>query len=168
MVREPAKVHKFFIPNLTIVMETIEVNIFRPLPNIKKAQNDVADGVIAVDEVDNSWNYLHGVYEIFLALALSDQTDQGMLKIYINRSFVERFLDLFDSQNPSEREFLKNILHKLYAKVIARRKMIRRTMDQLFNTLIYEGYRFNGVAEILDIYASIISGFAVPLRDEHV
>jgi hypothetical protein len=30
------------------------------------------------------------------------------------------------------------------------------------------GEKFNGAAELLDILASIISGFAVPLRDEHV
>jgi len=34
--------------------------------------------------------------------------------------------------------------------------------------LIHENYKFNGAAELLDILASIISGFAVPLREEHV
>jgi len=45
--------------------------------------------------------------------------------------------------------------------------MIRRAMDQVFAALIHEGHKFNGAAEILDILASIISGFAVPLREEH-
>ena len=34
--------------------------------------------------------------------------------------------------------------------------------------MIHETHKFNGAAELLDILASIISGFAVPLRDEHV
>lgn len=33
--------------------------------------------------------------------------------------------------------------------------------------MIYEKYSFNGASELLDIMASIISGFAVPLREEH-
>lgn len=75
MVREPVKVNKFFIPHLSIVMEMVEANIFRPLANIKKAQSDVQDGIVGEMEIDNSWNYLHGVYEVFLAVALSDQSD---------------------------------------------------------------------------------------------
>ena len=41
-------------------------------------------------------------------------------------------------------------------------------MNECFYTLIHETHKFNGAAELLDILASIISGFAVPLRDEHV
>jgi serine/threonine-protein phosphatase 2A regulatory subunit B' len=46
--------------------------------------------------------------------------------------------------------------------------MIRKAMNECFYTLIQENHKFNGAAELLDILASIISGFAVPLRDEHV
>jgi serine/threonine-protein phosphatase 2A regulatory subunit B' len=46
--------------------------------------------------------------------------------------------------------------------------MIRKAMNECFYSLIHETHKFNGAAEILDILASIISGFAVPLRDEHV
>jgi serine/threonine-protein phosphatase 2A regulatory subunit B' len=46
--------------------------------------------------------------------------------------------------------------------------MIRKAMNETFYTLIHETHKFNGAAELLDILASIISGFAVPLRDEHV
>lgn len=63
---------------------------------------------------------------------------------------------------------MKNILHKLYAKVVARRKMIRSVMNANFFRLIHETDGQNGAGEILDIYASIISGYAVPLREEHI
>lgn len=46
--------------------------------------------------------------------------------------------------------------------------MIRKAINEVFFTLIHETHKFNGAAELLDILASIISGFAVPLRDEHV
>lgn len=90
------------------------------------------------------------------------------LRIYINHKFIQEFLELFDSEEPKEREFLKNILHRLYAKLVPRRKMIRKAMNDTLNTLIHENYKFNGTSEILDILASIISGFAVPLREEHI
>jgi serine/threonine-protein phosphatase 2A regulatory subunit B' len=51
---------------------------------------------------------------------------------------------------------------------VPRRKMIRKAINEVFFTLIHETHKFNGAAELLDILASIISGFAVPLRDEHV
>lgn len=41
-------------------------------------------------------------------------------------------------------------------------------MTHLFLTLIHEQYKFNGVPELLDILASIISGYGVPLRAEHI
>ena len=41
-------------------------------------------------------------------------------------------------------------------------------MNELFESVIHDNVKFNGVSEILDIQASIISGFAVPLRPEHV
>jgi len=90
---------------------------------------------------------------------------------------VQDFLELFDSEESVERDYLKNILHKLYAKVswlcnilklVPRRKMIRKAINECFFSLIHDAHKFNGAAELLDILASIISGFAVPLRDEHV
>lgn len=90
------------------------------------------------------------------------------LKTFINYKFIQEFLLLFDSEEPKEREYLKNILHRLYAKLVPRRKMIRIAINETFQSLIYENYIFNGTAELLDILASIISGFAVPLREEHI
>jgi len=90
------------------------------------------------------------------------------LKVYVTPQFIQEFLELFDSEEAVERDYLKNILHKLYAKLVPRRKMIRKAMNECFFNLIHENHKFNGAAELLDILASIISGFAVPLRDEHV
>ena len=75
---------------------------------------------------------------------------------------------LFDSEETEERDFLKNILHKLYAKLVPRRKMIRKAITDCFQILIHEIHKFNVASELLDILASIISGFEVPLREEHV
>jgi len=46
--------------------------------------------------------------------------------------------------------------------------MIRKAITDCFHILIHEIHKFNGASELLDILASIISGFAVPLREEHI
>lgn len=68
----------------------------------------------------------------------------------------------------AERDYLMQILRKLYSRMIQKRKTIRRAMNQyLFELLHGEKDRQNGAAEILEIYQSIISGYVVPLREEH-
>ena len=111
---------------------------------------------------------LQGIYEFFLQLIINEAADVKSLKVYVTPQFVQEFLDLFDSEEGVERDYLKNILHKLYAKLVPRRKMIRKAINECFFALIHETHKFNGAAELLDILASIISGFAVPLREEHV
>ena len=150
-------------------MTMIEKNIFRPLPNCKKSNLNFSEtGVEAEDEVDPAWPHLQGIYEFFLQLVINEAVEVRSLKVYVTPQFVQEFLELFDSEESVERDYLKNILHKLYAKLVPRRKMIRKAMNECFFALIHENYKFNGAAELLDINASIISGFAVPLRDEHV
>lgn len=48
------------------------------------------------------------------------------------------------------------------------RSNIRRTISQVFYRFIYETGRHNGVAELLEILGSIINGFAIPLKREHL
>jgi len=125
-------------------------------------------GSIKESEIDPFWPFLEGIYEILFSIVTHEAFDTKTLKYYITEQFVQEFMDLFDTENPSERDYLKNILHKLYAQLVPRRKMIRRMMNSYFYSLIHEGHsKANGTAEILDIQASIISGYAVPLRPEH-
>ena len=49
-----------------------------------------------------------------------------------------------------------------------RRKMLRQQINECLLSLIYEKDKFNGAAELLDIIQAIISGYAVPLREEHI
>ena len=45
---------------------------------------------------------------------------------------------------------------------------MRKAITDCFHLLIHEMHKFNGASELLDIMASIISGYAIPLRGEHV
>lgn len=76
-------------------------------------------------------------------------------------------LDLFDSEDPRERDYLKTTLHRIYGKFLNLRAFIRRSINNIFFQFIYETERHNGVAELLEILGSIINGFALPLKEEH-
>ena len=43
----------------------------------------------------------------------------------ISQSFIVQFLDLFDSEDPRERDYLKTILHRIYGKFMVLREYIR-------------------------------------------
>lgn len=47
------------------------------------------------------------------------------------------------------------------------RAFIRRSINDIFYTFIFETESFNGISELLEILASIINGFALPLKKEH-
>ena len=129
MMNEQKYVTSLIIPNLDDVMQMIERNIFRPLPNIQKKNLGFSEtGIEQEDEVDPVWPHIQGVYELFLQLVVNEAVDVKSLKVYITPQFVQEFLELFDSEESFERDYLKNILHKLYAKV--------RNFQGLFNDRI--------------------------------
>ena len=78
-----------------------------------------------------------------------------------------QLLELFDSEDPRERDFLKTTLHRIYGKFLNLRSYIRRSINNVFFQFVYETERFNGIAELLEILGSIINGFALPLKEEH-
>lgn len=78
-----------------------------------------------------------------------------------------QLLELFDSEDPRERDFLKTTLHRIYGKFLNLRAFIRRSINNVFYAFIYETERHNGIAELLEILGSIINGFALPLKEEH-
>ena len=78
-----------------------------------------------------------------------------------------KVLELFDSEDPRERDLLKTILHRIYGKFLGLRAFIRKQINNIFLRFVYETEKFNGIAELLEILGSIINGFAIPLKEEH-
>lgn len=76
-------------------------------------------------------------------------------------------MELFDSEDPRERDFLKTTLHRIYGKFLNLRAFIRRSINYVFFQFVYDTERHNGIAELLEILGSIINGFALPLKEEH-
>ncbi|KAG8564073.1 hypothetical protein GDO81_016313 [Engystomops pustulosus] len=146
------------------IIKMISVNIFRTLPPTDNPEFDPEE-----DEpnFEPSWPHLQLVYEFFLRFLESQDFQPSLAKRYVDQKFVLMLLELFDSEDPREREYLKTILHRVYGKFLGLRAYIRKQCNNIFLRFIYETERFNGVAELLEILGSIINGFALPLKSEH-
>ena len=53
-------------------------------------------------------------------------------KKLIDQYFVRQLLLLFDSEDFRERDYLKNITHRIYSKLTQRRALIRRVICNIF------------------------------------
>ena len=59
MMNEPSYMSSLIIPNIKLVIEMIEKNIFRPLPVLKKAAPPAEIGMEEIEVlVDPSWPHL--------------------------------------------------------------------------------------------------------------
>lgn len=97
----------------------------------------------------------------------STETDARLAKRFIDHSFILRLLDLFDSRDKWEREYLKMILHRIYGKFMVHPPFIRKAINNIFDQFILETERRDGIAQMLEILGSIINDFALPLKEEH-
>lgn len=146
------------------IVKMISANIFRTLP---PSDNPDFDPEEDEPTLEASWPHIQLVYEFFLRFLESPDFQPSIAKRYIDQKFVQQLLELFDSEDPRERDFLKTVLHRIYGKFLGLRAFIRKQINNIFLRFIYETEHFNGVAELLEILGSIINGFALPLKAEH-
>uniref|UniRef100_A0A8C5S6N2 Protein phosphatase 2 regulatory subunit B'alpha n=1 Tax=Laticauda laticaudata TaxID=8630 RepID=A0A8C5S6N2_LATLA len=142
----------------------ISSNIFRTLP---PSENPDFDPEEDEPTLEASWPHIQLVYEFLLRFLESPDFQPSIAKRHIDQKFVQQLLELFDSEDPRERDFLKTVLHRIYGKFLGLRAFIRKQINNIFLRFIYETEHFNGVAELLEILGSIINGFALPLKAEH-
>ncbi|CAH8483468.1 unnamed protein product [Heterobilharzia americana] len=146
------------------IVSMIACNIFRPLP---PSDNPDFDPEEDDPVLEAAWPHLSYVYEFFLRFLESPDFQPVAAKKYIDQKFVLQLLELFDSEDPRERELLKTVVHRIYGKFLGLRSFIRKQINNIFLRFIYETEQFNGVGELLEILGSIINGFALPLKSEH-
>jgi len=142
-------------------------NIFRVFP--PKVRSGTTASETEEDEpfFDPSWYHLQVVYEFLLRFVTSPLVDAKVARKYVDNSFVSKLLDLFDSDDPRERDCLKTILHRIYGKFMGNRPFIRKAVSNIFYRFVFETDHHNGIAELLEVFGSVISGFAKPLKEEH-
>jgi serine/threonine-protein phosphatase 2A regulatory subunit B' len=160
---------KIMESNQEEMVRMISVNIFRPLPPAayENTGSEFMDPEEDEPYLEPSWPHLQLVYELLLRYIISSDTDTKVAKRYLDHSFVLKLLDLFVSEDPREREYLKTILHRIYGKFMVHRPFIRKAINNIFYRFIYETERHSGIGDLLEILGSIVNGFALPMKEEH-
>merc|ERR1711933_201374 len=132
---------------------TISVNLFRALPRSGK-NPDVEDEPFE----DPGWSHLQLIYDLTLRLVINTDVDKKTMKKYLEGDFVDNVIELFASEDMRERDYLKTILHRIYGRFMPLRQPIRNAIKNVCFRYIYDIKTFNGIAEFLDIFSSIIHG----------
>eukprot|EP00051_Salpingoeca_urceolata_P022636 m.373356 g.373356 ORF g.373356 m.373356 type:complete len:927 (-) comp19997_c5_seq2:146-2926(-) len=147
----------------------METNAFRVLAPPPAFPNGVVFDPEEDDpRLEESWPHLQLVYEIFVNVVDHRFFNRSMAQKHMDARFVQQLLNLMDSEDPRERDFVKTIIHRIYGKCVALRSIVRRFIYHALDTFIHAPRAtFNGVSELLEFYGSIINGFMVPLKEEH-
>mmetsp|Transcript_60737 Transcript_60737/g.120337 ORF Transcript_60737/g.120337 Transcript_60737/m.120337 type:complete len:469 (-) Transcript_60737:205-1611(-) len=149
------------------VVNMVGANIFRALLTRNKDPLAFSDPEDDEPLLEKAWSHLQIVYEFFLRFVVSNDVDPKIAKRFVDQNFMLKLLELFDSEDPRERDYIKTILHRIYGKFMALRAFVRKAIQHVFFKVIYECETHNGVGELLEILGSIINGFALPLKEEH-
>ncbi|KAJ6924667.1 hypothetical protein NC652_017821 [Populus alba x Populus x berolinensis] len=160
---------RFSEPAILAMCRMCAVNLFRVFPPYYRSNSSSVGESDDNDDpmFDPAWPHLQIVYDLLLRFINSTCLDAKVAKKYIDHSFILRLLDLFDTEDPRERDCLKTILHRSYGKFMVHRPFIRKSLSNIFYRFVFETEKHNGIAELLEIFGSIISGFALPLKEEH-
>ncbi|KAJ1656599.1 serine/threonine-protein phosphatase 2A 56 kDa regulatory subunit delta isoform [Dispira simplex] len=150
-----------------LVFSMFAINLFRPIPPQVNPMGEQFDPDDDDPVLEVAWPHLQIVYVFFLRFIESPDFNANVASQCINEQFVQHVLDLFDSEDPREREYLKTTLHRIYGKFLRLRAFIRRCISNIFLHFVYEQEKHHGIAELLEILGSIINGFALPLKEEH-
>ncbi|XP_023521609.1 serine/threonine protein phosphatase 2A 57 kDa regulatory subunit B' kappa isoform-like isoform X1 [Cucurbita pepo subsp. pepo] len=158
---------KFNETTISAVCKLCAANLFRVFP--PKSRSTSSGGETEDEEpiFDPAWSHMQNVYDLLVQFVSNNSLDAKVAKKYLDHSFISRLLDLFDSDDPRERDCLKTILHRVYGKFMIHRLFIRKAISNVIYHFVFETERHNGIAELLEIFGSVITGFALPLKEEH-
>jgi len=110
------------------------------------------------------------VYEFFATLVENKIFESQANDLWgnISNSFIQGLMELLESDNDEERDYIRKILHQLYSRAPSKkRETIKSFMNERFYNLIYNTYQFNGAPQLLELMASIINGYK-DLNNERV
>ncbi|CAG0902582.1 unnamed protein product [Darwinula stevensoni] len=164
LVRYMAKGGEIAEPAYPEIVKMISCNLVRSLP---PPENPMFDPEEDDPTPEASWPHMQAVYEFFLSFLNSPNFQAKVAKRDINQKFVQELLEMFDSEDRRERFYLKTVLYSVYRKFLGLRAFIRKHISHIILRYVYETERFNGMPELLEILASVISGFALPLKADH-
>jgi len=163
------------------LMEMISLNLIRPMSTYHNGLEEEGSGCsIAFAATEQpypsssvdlfqeiTWTHLALVYDILLKFLSTNVCPLEIRKRCVREELCHDFVQLFRSSNMKEREYVKTITHCMYSRLVSCRGSMRRAMANSFLEFAFVSKRHNGIGEILEVFGSIASGFAVPIKDDH-
>mmetsp|Transcript_34875 Transcript_34875/g.26042 ORF Transcript_34875/g.26042 Transcript_34875/m.26042 type:complete len:188 (+) Transcript_34875:269-832(+) len=151
-----------FLLNETILSNSIKMiscNLFRTFTNKQNKKTSSVDPDEDEPHLEEAWPHLQLVYELLLKFIMSPYLSGQLLTSQLSPAFTGQMVELFDSEDPRERDYLKTILHRIYGKFMALRTQIRKQIMDLLLKITQEYDNHNGLTELLEVLSSITSGF---------
>jgi serine/threonine-protein phosphatase 2A regulatory subunit B' len=101
---------------LAPLMSMLSTNLFRPLPPPSNTSitSDFPDDEDPISNFSPKWSHLQILYDILLRVVAT--TDPETLKEHVDHPFLLNLLSLFQSEDPRERDILKNLYHRIYLR----------------------------------------------------
>ncbi|KAL5065261.1 hypothetical protein RYX36_026998 [Vicia faba] len=131
---------KFSEATMQDITKMAAANLFRTLP-CSSHDGKLAEAYDPEEEepaLEPAWSHLQIVYKVLYRFVASPETDAKLATRYIDHSFVLRLIDLFDSEDQREMEYLKTILHRIYEKFMVHHPFIRKAINNVFYQFIFE------------------------------
>lgn len=173
--------------NEQVVVELLRMtgaNLFRALPPSPYEDWDPEEDDEDGDEVkDPAWVHVKIVYEILFYSMVSKQVTSEVIHRTLTESYVKNLVQLFRTKDVSERDYLKNIIHRIYQRFLGFRPIIRKAIGEVLSSITfnqppgkpsvipYPVIEMNGsvgIGELLEIWGTIVAGFRVPLREDNI
>ena len=91
------------------IIEMVRVNLFRTLP---PPSDDIDLEADDDNNIEPAWPHLQIVYELFLRFIISPEVNGKVAKKFVDAAFLRSWIELFDAEDPRERDYVKTILHR--------------------------------------------------------
>lgn len=154
------------------IIKLFKGNCFRMSTRYRSDFDIIFDDDSSGKNENPDWILLEPIYDLFLRMIISQQFDSKMQMETLALHTIVQTVELIRSPDQRERNFVKNIIHRLYAKFVPLRAFLRSEISSELSRHICDkaenDYAPYGIAELLEICGSIIGGFTVPINPEHI
>ena len=103
----------------------VKCNLFRALGRGSPLQKTpTLDPDEDEPNLEEAWPHYQIVYELLLRFIMTHEIDAAEIRDELNETFIIKLLELFDSEDPRERDYLKTLLHRIYGRFMPLREFI--------------------------------------------
>lgn len=96
-----------------------------------------------------------------------EYTNVKILDRLCDNKFIGNIVELLKSEDRKEREYVKNIIHNIYNRLISKRILVRKLLSYSLLEYIYETHEHSGIEEILLTFIEIFRGLSQPIKNEY-